>query len=90
MQDLNYLEQLIREDIKAFSDFDYVNSDEFLMRENLIYKMAIESGLVNENWFEKRSRNTSIERSYMLLHEIMFGSEFMESNDKGTLKQYEI
>ena len=90
MQDLNYLEQLIREDIKAFSDFDYVNSDEFLMRENLIYKMAISSGLVNENWFEKRSRNTSIERSYMLLHEIMFGSEFMESNDKGTLKQYEI
>ena len=88
MENLDYLEQLIREDIKAFSDFDYVNSDEFLMRENLIYKMAIESGLVNENWFEKRSRNTSIERSYMLLHEIMFGSEFMESNDKGTLKQY--
>ena len=90
MQDLNYLEQLIREDIKSFDDSEYVNSEEFLMRENLIYKMAIESGLVNENWFEKRSRNTSIERSYMLLHEIMFGSEFMESNDKGTLKQYEI
>jgi hypothetical protein len=88
MQDLNELEQLIREDIKCFDDFDYVNSEEFLMRENLIYKMAIELGLVDESWFEKRSRNTSIERSYMLLHEIMFGSEFMESNDKGTLKQY--
>jgi hypothetical protein len=90
MQDLNELEQLIREDIKCFDDTEYVNSEEFLMREHLVYKLAISSGLVDESWFEKRSRNTSIERSYMLLHEIMFGSEFMESNDKGTLKQYEI
>jgi len=90
MQDLNKLEQLIREDIGCFDDPEYVNSEEFLMREHLVYKLAISSGLVDESWFEKRSRNTSIERSYMLLHEIMFGSEFMESNDKGTLKEYEI
>ena len=89
MQDLNELEQLIREDIKCFDDFEYANSEEFLMREHLIYKLAIELGVVDRQWFEKRSRNTSIERSYMLLHEIMFGSEFMESNDKGTLKQYQ-
>ena len=88
MQNLDYLVQLIKEDIKCFDDFDYANSEEFILREHLIYKLAIDLCVVDKEWFEARSRNTSIERNYMLLHEIMFGEVFMNSNDKGTLKEY--
>jgi hypothetical protein len=84
--------KILKSEIKNLSSNPgYWGTEKNVTNENKIFDWFLNTQAVNQDWFDNRLKYSSIE----LLEELekqywifMFGSEFLESNDKGTLKEY--
>jgi len=86
------IHKILKSEIKNLSSNpDYWGTEKNVANENFIFDWFLNTQAVNQDWFDNRLKYNSIERLKELEKEyfiFMFGSEFLESNDKGTLKEY--
>ena len=86
------IHKILKSEIKNLSSNpDYWGTEKNVANENKIFDWFLTNQAVNQNWFNDRLKHTNIERLEELEKEyyiFMFGSEFIKSNDKGTLKEY--
>lgn len=86
------IHKILKSEIKNLSSNpDYWGTEKNVANENKIFDWFLTNQAVNQNWFNDRLKYTSVERLEELEKEyyiFMFGSEFIKSNDKGTLKEY--
>ncbi len=84
--------KILKSEIKNLSSNPgYWGTEKNVTNENFIFDWFLSCQVINQNWFDDRLKCTSIERLKELEKEyfiFMFGSEYLESNDKGTIKQY--
>ena len=86
------IDKILKSEIKNLSSNpDYWGTEKNVANENKIFDWFLNTQAVNQDWFDNRQLCTNVELLKELEKEyfiFMFGSEFLESNDKGTLKQY--
>jgi len=86
------IHKILKSEIKNLSSNpDYWGTEKNVANENKIFDWFLNTQAVNQDWFDNRQLCTNVELLEELEKEyfiFMFGSEFLESNDKGTLKQY--
>jgi|TARA_R110001592_G_scaffold3629_3_gene20850 hypothetical protein len=86
------IHKILKSEIKNLSSNpDYWGTEKNVANENKIFDWFLNTQAVNQDWFDNRQLCTNVELLKELEKEyfiFMFGSEFLESNDKGTLKQY--
>ena len=86
------IHKIFKSEIKNLSSNpDYWGTEKNVANENKIFDWFLNTQAVNQDWFDNRQLCTNVELLEELEKEyfiFMFGSEFLESNDKGTLKQY--
>ena len=86
------IHKILKSEIKNLSSNpDYWGTEKNVANENKIFDWFLNTQAVNQDWFDNRQLCTNVELLEELEKEyfiFMFGSEFLESNNKGTLKQY--